>query len=501
MSADNRPVLVGAAQLIERDVEPDKALDPLAMLEQIARSAAEDARGGAALLRALDTIGIVEIAAWKPQNAPRLLAERIGANPQTEIVTRTGGEISMSLVNRIAERILSGETEVAFVAGTNNLQTAKRAHAVGVKLDWPKGGNGEPEFFGDKAWGSSKVERRHGLDMPVSMYPSIENALRAKRGISPDEHRRRLGELFAPFTEVAAHNPYARFPQARSAEEIVRVTSQNRMVSYPYTKYMNAVLETDQAAGVLLMSSGRARSLGIPEDRWLYWWGGANVDEKAWFVSERPDIADSPAMRACAQRTLCDAGVSIDDVDLLDFYSCFPVAVEMACEAYGVDERDPRGHTVTGGLPYAGGPGSNYPMHSLAAMTAKLREGSGSKGLVTGNGWYLTKHSAALWGREPGGRALQPEPPAWVDEQAALSPIEVVEHAEGPATVDTFTVNYDRAGAPSRGIVIGSTSDGRRFVANTPSDRATLEELVASDTVGRIGTVRTEGDLNVFTPQ
>ncbi len=369
-----------------------------------------------------------------------------------------------------------------------------------MKLDWPKGGEGEPEFFGDKAWGSSDIERRHGLDMPMSMYPSIENALRAKRGISADEHRRRLGELFAPFTEVAAHNPYARFPVARSADEIARVTPQNRMVSYPYTKYMNAVLETDQAAGVLLMSTGRARSLGIPEDRWLYWWGGANVDEKAWFVSERPDIADSPAMRACAQRTLGDAGVSIDDIDLLDFYSCFPVAVEMACEAYGVAERDPRGHTVTGGLPYAGGPGSNYPMHSLATLAAKLRQESGSKGLVTGNGWYLTKHAASVWGREPGGRALHSEPPVRVDEQAALRPIEVVERAEGSATVDTFTVRYDREGAPSRGIVIGRTADGRRFVANTPSDRATLEDLVASDMVGRSGDVRTEGDMNLFTP-
>ncbi|MBW2267439.1 MAG: acetyl-CoA acetyltransferase [Deltaproteobacteria bacterium] len=500
MSGDCRPILVGAAQLIERDVEPEKALDPLAMLEQIAREAADDARGGDALLRAVDTIGIVEIAAWKPQNAARLLAERIGANAKTEIVSRTGGEISMSLVNRVAERILTGETEVALVAGTNNLLSLKRAHAAGAKLDWPMGGNGEPEFFGSKAPGSSDVEIRHGLDMPVSMYPSIENALRAKRGIGADEHRRRLGELFAPFTEVAARNPYARFPVARSADEIVRVTPQNRMVSYPYTKYMNAVLETDQAAGVLLMSTGKARSLGIPEDRWLYWWGGANVDEKAWFVSERPDIADSLAMRACAQRTLGDAGVSIGDVDVLDFYSCFPVAVELACEAYGVDERDPRGHTVTGGLPYAGGPGSNYPMHSLAAMAGVLRERSGAKGLVTGNGYYLTKHSASLWGCEPGGRALHPELPARVDEQAALQLIEVVESAEGAATVDTFTVNYDRESAPSRGIVIGRTADGRRFVANTPSDRETLEEFVASEAIGRRGEVRTEGDLNVFTP-
>ena len=80
VSADNLPILVGAAQLIERESEPEKALDPLAMLEQIARAAAEDARGGDGLLRSLDTIGIVQVAAWNPQNAARLFGDRIGAN-------------------------------------------------------------------------------------------------------------------------------------------------------------------------------------------------------------------------------------------------------------------------------------------------------------------------------------------------------------------------------------------------------------------------------------
>ena len=36
-------------------------------------------------------------------------------------------------------------------------------------------------------------------------------------------------------------------------------------------------------------------------------------------------------------------------------------------------EDDARGVTQTGGLPYHGGPGSNYMTHSMAAMAETLR--------------------------------------------------------------------------------------------------------------------------------
>jgi acetyl-CoA C-acetyltransferase len=498
-------VLVGAAQLVQRDVAPAEAPSPLDMLERVAREAAADAAAGERCLRQLDCIGVVDVVAWRPGNAPRLLAERLGAAPRRELVTAVGGEMPLVLVNRVARQIAAGHARLALVAGANNVRTLRRARNARIKLDWPRGGGGCPETLGVTRGGSSPAEAEYGLGRPTDVYPVFENALRARRGLDLGTHLRRVGALMSRMSAVAAANPYAWFPTRRSAEEIVTPAPENRMVAFPYTKYMNAVIETDQAAALLLASEEAARSLGIPEERFVYWWGGGVAEEDPWYASDRPDFARCPALAEAVNAALAEAGVALPEIDRIDLYSCFPVALEMACEMLGLSEDDPRGLTVTGGLPYAGGPGNDYTLHALATLVARLREAPGSRGLVTGNGWYLTKHAASVVASAPreegastGGAwpgPERPEPPAPPAEAAATAP------AAGPATLETYTVVFDREGAPARGIVLGRTEAGRRFLANTPEDRDLLEAFVAREEVGRPGTVTTASTRNLFDPK
>ena len=214
-----------------------------------------------------------------------------------------------------------------------------------------------------------------------------------------------------------------------------------------------------------------------------------------WFPSERPDFAECPSLREAVGAALARAGATLDEIDLIDFYSCFPVAVEMACEMLSLDESDSRGLTVTGGLPYAGGPGNGYTTHSLAAMVERLRERPGALGLLTGNGWYLTKHSALVCSTAP--REKPGRPPAPPPAGHAV-PIRV--QASGPARIETWTVLYDRDGAPERGIVVGRLETGERFLANTPADRQVLEFLAVGEQVGRGGRVVCEDGRNRFDP-
>jgi acetyl-CoA C-acetyltransferase len=51
-----------------------------------------------------------------------------------------------------------------------------------------------------------------------------------------------------------------------------------------------------------------------------------------------------------------------------------------------------------------------------------------------------------------------------------------------------------------RGLVIGRLDDGRRFLAETPADRATLEGLVATEAVGRRGRASTVDGTGRFEP-
>ncbi len=500
MKDDQRPVLVGVAQACLRDAEPASAPDPLVLLEQVARGAAEDCGVGARALREIDTVGIVEVVAWRPKNGPRLLAERLGASAGREILTATGGEIPITLVNDLARRIAAGETRVALVAGANQVRSLRRAKRAGVKLDWSAGGSGEPTLFGVHKPGTTPLEMEYGLRMPPDIYPLFENALRARRKLDPETHRRRMGALMSRFTQVAAKNPHAWFPVARSADELTLPSAKNRMVAYPYTKYLNAVLETDQAAALLLMSEGAARALAVPAEKWVYWWGGAHAEEEAWFPSERPDFAATPALCDAANGALAEAGLAIEEIDQIDFYSCFPVAVEMACEMLGLDEDDPRGFTVTGGLPYAGGPGNAYTLHSLAAMTQRLRANAGAKGLVTGNGWYLTKHAASVWSTHPREKSGAPLSEPSAADQARRRAAPPVREARGSGTLEAYTVLFDREGQPTRGIALGRTQAGERFLANTPDDRASLEAFLASEAVGRIGKLSNHDGHNRFEP-
>ncbi|MXZ31976.1 MAG: hypothetical protein F4Z20_00840 [Gammaproteobacteria bacterium] len=195
------------------------------------------------------------------------------------------------------------------------------------------------------------------------------------------------------------------------------------------------------------------------------------------------------------------AGKSVADMDYIDLYSCFPSAVEIACAELGLAPDDPRGLTVTGGLPFFGGPGNNYSMHAIATMVSLLRARPGSYGLVTANGGLLSKHATGIYSTTPySGNWTRPNPAA---DQAAVDSLAgpgFTERPEGEATVETYTVCF-RRGVPERGIVIGRlNADGRRFVANTPDDETTLARLTAEEQMGRAGTVETTSQGNVFVP-
>jgi acetyl-CoA C-acetyltransferase len=272
------------------------------------------------------------------------------------------------------------------------------------------------------------------------------------------------------------------------------------MVGFPYPKLMNAIIETDQAAAVIMTGSQRARELGIPEDRWVYLHGCGDAIDK-WFISDRVNYHSSPAIRAATQRALTMANIDVDNVATFDLYSCFPSAVELALDALALSPEDPRPLTVTGGLPYAGGPGNNYVMHSIATTAQRLRGSPGDYGLVTGLGWFATKHSAGIYNtRRPEGAWQRTDP---AEDQRAVDAMEsppFASEAEGAGTVETYTVIFDREGEPEQGIVIGRLDNGAnpRFFANTPPDRDLMLAMTREEFVGTRGRVSIADGRNVF---
>jgi acetyl-CoA C-acetyltransferase len=249
-----------------------------------------------------------------------------------------------------------------------------------------------------------------------------------------------------------------------------------------------------------MTSVGTARALGIPERKWVYLHGCADGHDH-WYVSDRPDLHRSAAIRLGARKALEMAGRRLAEMRFLDLYSCFPSAVEIGCEEIGLAEDDPRGLTLTGRLPYFGGPGNNYVTHSIAHMMRRLRAHPRSFGLVTANGNYVTKHSFGIYSTTPVVGPWQREAPEALQRELDALPKATLSPApDGRARIETYTVMHGKAG-PGYAIVFGRLDEsGHRFVANTPSDPAVLRDLEDRESLGRPGRVRATAERNVFTP-
>jgi acetyl-CoA C-acetyltransferase len=510
MALDPRtPVVVGVGQVTVRpdpDVEPADRPEPLDLMVRALRTAAEDCDGvaegaaaaaGAALIGRAGSIRVVVPLGWRAVNPALLVAERLGTAPAELMLSAIGGNTPQAMMHDACRSIARGDLDVVLVTGGEALYTrawSRRNPALG-SLHWvsqPAGGTPEPTIFGVDRPGATDLEISRGVLLPIHAYPLFENALRGAHGWTLAEHAARIGSLWSRFSEVAAANPHAWIRRSRTPEEIITPSDSNRMISFPYPKLATANMQVDQGAGYIVCSVEAARSAGVPEDRWVFPLSGADANDH-WFISHRPELHRSPAIRLAGRAALELAGVGIDDVGPLDLYSCFPAVVQMAAHELGLPLDDPsRPLTLTGGLTFGGGPGNNYTSHGIAQVIGALRGEPGAVGMVTGLGWYATKHSVGLYGSRPPARGF-----AWRSAQGevdALPQCRVDSGAAGPVRIETYTVTFDRDGQPDRGIVACRTAGGDRAWGNI-DDSDTLAKLCAEEGIGRSGTLSAAGRL------
>ncbi len=460
MTLDPRtPVIVGVGQYNHRAAGLDDALEPAALMEHAVRLASADA--GLSGPPAASSVRVVNIIGWRYRNPARFLAARLDIEPGELAETAPGGNSPQSLVNRTARDIAAGDLDVAILAGAEAFRTYMRARKQGVTLDWPKADDDDqPVRIGDDLNMSLPAERERGIVMPVQIYPMFETALRAAAGRSVADHQAHLGRLWSDLSHVAAGNPNAWIQDAKTPEEITTIGPQNRMVGFPYPKLMNSNSDVDMGAAVIMCSAEAARRLGIGEDRWVFPHAGTDCHEHN-YVSNRDTFARTPAIEIGGNLALQLADVTIDDVELIDLYSCFPSAVQLGAQSLGVDLHE-RQWSRTGGLSFCGGPWNNYPMHAIATMVAELRERPEARGLVWANGGYATKHAFGVYSATPSAQGFRHASPQ--DEIDALPQRELAPagDAAGPVDIEAYSVMFSRDGAPETALASCRLGDGRR---------------------------------------
>ena len=462
------------------------------MWAEVFREAVDDvgAPGVEASVAGLD---VVHCMSWVYDDPAQRLADRLGLDGVRTGTSILAGTAPQRLLDESALRILRGDSDVEVVVGAEAAATRHRHQTEGGLPDWSFPADEQPEIPVDLDEWYLPTELAHGVVPAYVTFALLEQARWADHG-GPEFGRGHLTAVLDELNARAADVPEAWIRERRSGAELLQADPSNRHVSYPYTVRTTAMPRVDMAAANVLVAHEQADRWGVPPERRLYLrgWGFAR---DAVHVAARRDLGSSAGMAAATGQAFQMSGLSVGDVDVFDLYSCFGSAVQFAVDALGLDPADPRPLTVTGGLPYHGGPGSNYTSHSLSHLVTEVREGRAATGLITGVGMHMTKHVAALWSVEPGPIAvpLTDGPQRYGPDDSEL-PV-VADSATGVVRLRSATTVRMSASDEPFAVVIAELDDGRRCYARSSSAGAVA--MVEEDAwPGAAVQVRPAGPVN-----
>jgi acetyl-CoA C-acetyltransferase len=451
-----RPTIVGAGQFVQRVDDPREAVEPIAVMEESLRRAAEDA-GAPRLLESLDTIYVPQ-GLWRYGDPGRLLAERVGAGSVQTAVGAISGHIVQILVNRACQEIAAGRRDIVAIVGGESENSKRRLKRAELPPGWDDQIPGEPsERFGEMKRGVHPHEIAAGITTATACFSLCDTSLRHSLGESPKAHRDRISDLSSRMSRVAAANPNAWIQREFEADEIRNPSAGNRMVSYPYTKLMTSNISVDQGAALIICSEEAAERHGIAQEKRVYLRASTEMNHTT-YLSDRDRLHHHPGQEIAAQRLLELGETSAEGIDHVDLYSCFPFAVQAGAAALGMGV-DPV-PSLTGGMTFFGGPFGNYVIHSKAHMIDRLRANPGSNAAIGSVGGYFGHFSYGLYSTDPGSA----DAPTIEDVSHEYASMPIRPHLadyDGRAEIESYTVDVSATG-PVKASFTALTEAGER---------------------------------------
>ena len=473
------PVIIGVGEVNDRVTDGSAPQDSGQLMLAALVQANADAGGG--WLERCERVLIIPQLSFSEVDIPGALSQALGldraAVREAEVPS---GDTPVRLLNDAANAIGAGKVTACAVVGAEAMRTALRA--------------GKP-LFPNAAKSASPLRRRYGLLQPSEVYPLYENALRAAEEQSLAEGQEETGKIWSLMSEVATSNEGAWLRKRRTPAEIIEPTADNRPIAFPFTKLMVANASVNQGAAVIVTSLGAARAAGVPDERLIHIGAGAAAHE-AHDAMARAAWSTPPGMQVAITETLSRNGLTGADIDHVELYSCFPCVPKMARRVLGWPAERPA--TVHGGLTFGGGPVANYMTHAIAAMVRKLRS-DGRTGFLFGNGGFCEHNHCIVLSRDALPGAVFPQDyDAQAIADARRGPVPTLtDEIEGNFPVETYTVLYDRDGAPRHGVVLSRGPDGERIIAKVePTDTVSLAFLTDGkvEPVGKSGSNRLSGN-------
>ena len=390
---DNRPVIVGVGSIQQKGNY--KSLDEALILMDIATKKAIKDTNNEDIKNFIEEIHIPK-GYWRYRDPGKWIASKNNFKDVKTSVYKIG-VLQQSLLNSCCNKILNKEIGASLIVGGEArykmlLSQIKNIDFKEIEL------NENPNFYVKAKDDIHLDEEKAELGMmAVGYYAILESAFRFNKNISIGNQSDFVAEMYAYFSKLASRNKDAWTDSALDANEIKNITKKNSLQAFPYNKYHCTSWNINQSAAIIVCSEKIADDLDIPQEKRVYPLASSENNHMI-SVQQRPKLYESFGMNYAAKTIKNFINKSEIDIDAYDLYSCFPAAVRMFKDSLEIDDDKPL--TVTGSMPFAGGPLNSYVLHSSVAMIERIRTNKISYGLVTGVSGMMTKQSFCVWGKE-----------------------------------------------------------------------------------------------------
>jgi len=489
MVIDNTPVIVGLGFVQVKSDDPKACPEAVALMEQAIRAAANDA-GNPAILGAIETIA-VQKGSWKYSDPGRLLARALGC-PDAKTVLSDLGVLQVMTFFELCEAIANGKQQVGVVTGGEARYRELRSMISGEAVVDTLQTDEKPDVFYDIPDPfMSVLDDKRGVWSPGEYYALAHSALRHHQGLTHEQCRRKIAQLYSGFSEVAANNPNAWSHDPVSVEEILSIDKKNAMIAFPYSKKVMSQWNVNQAVGILVCSAAKARELGIDESRWIYPMA-ASLNKKVTLLVQKQALHTNPGTVISGKRLFEVVGLTPNNIDMAELYSPFASAVEASKIDLQLPDACPI--NISGSMAYAGGPFNHGGVDSLARMAEVLREsprGDRKIGLVNNLSGMFGKHGCCLLSNQPSDKTF-----TYIDVSDEVALVEKAlpladENYAGKATIIAYTVMFNKADI-SHIIAYCETPEGKRTVVRG-EDKALAEKMMQQEFIGKLVNISADG--------
>ena len=468
----NRPVIVGISCLQQKGDFED--LDEALILMNKATKAAINDSTNKNIVNYINEVRVPK-GFWRYRDPGRWVAKSNNINSAETYVTKIG-ILQQNLINSACNRIINGEINGSLILGGESRYKMIRASIENEEyVETPLDINPDNYIKAPDDLQLDVEEKELGL-MAVGYYAILESAFRAASNSEINEHNDFLASIYAHFSKIASKNNDGWIEKSIKKSEILNKSKKNPPQAFPYNKYHCTSWNVNQSAAIIICSEAVADKLSVPNEKRVYPLASSENNHMI-ATLQRSNLIEPIGMKLASEYILKICEKNNLNIDFYDLYSCFPIAIQMFAKSLQL--KDINNSSITGAMPFAGGPINSFVLHSTVKLISKIRKKQKGTGIITGVSGMMTKQSYALWSKTPVIDFIHKD---FTNEANSIDkPVKLSNDVNGDGIIIGYTVLKKNI---SKAVIYLNTSDNKRKLI-TSSDKSIIESMENEEWVGK----------------